>query len=606
MTDCSAPTPSSRPSRPSCGAPALDVLLDTGVPLLVGQRVRVLVPDEEGVEPESKAPEAWQVAIVTFVSPSFVRVLVDATSGDVPWHCEVGTCDVATHVAPIISSQHNIERTVGARSSANLPERVSSYRSQASRERREAARCLAEARALRRAAVWHVLVLGSFCAQLAAMGGRMDSRPYLLELYSGPFRSMSHALQRGFARVATITLDINRSFAPDVVADLSTWNMWRWLLQQGCMWSPTGRLWLPACLHFSPPCSTWARASWFRGRCRSFVGGYADDIDAQAANACAYSICYLLSQVRAEHLPISYIIENPAGSMLWQLPCMVALMAVSTVLDVSYCLHGSGVEKRTRFVCSPDMRFPWATPAADSPPGPTCLHYFRSVCRGDGGCGRMVASAAPSTLLADSTLADLHHCGRAGGFSIADAEIPFALAVLLHRAWTTVDSIARAHTPSLVQVDPLVVCRLANDWAMEFGAHPADAELQPVPAIACSCDCQSCQLTTESGRAAAALLALHEAALVAPLHVSAATLPEAPSALPVAVAYSTVSTTTTTTTTITAGGPMQPLGVRAVLSRPAGRKRKRRDARQCDRCGVAASVFQPHGAALWCLECIGW
>ena len=236
MADCSAPPPSSRASRPTRGAPAFNMLLDTGVPLLVGQHVRVLVPEQEDVEPESKAPEAWQNAVVTFVSSTYARVLLDSAPGSVPWHCEVGSCDVATHIMAVVSAQHDVERPVGDRPSTELPERVVAYRSQASRERREAARRLAEERALRRAAVWHVLVLGSFCAQLYAMGGRMDSRPYLLELYSGPFRSMSHALQRGFARVATITVDSNRSFAPDVVADLRTWSLWGWLLQQGWGW----------------------------------------------------------------------------------------------------------------------------------------------------------------------------------------------------------------------------------------------------------------------------------------------------------------------------------------------------------------------------------
>ena len=497
-------------SRSMRGSPPQAVRLWTGIPLAVGQAVLANTGangdgDDAG---DADATEVWQLGSVTLIADEWVRVCIGVAGTAGAWDIEYPVEFAADCINPIRSTEHQVVRTVGAVPASDLPPRVAGYRTAAAVARRAAARVAAETKALLRASLWHVLVLGGLAAQLASMGGHMDSRAYLIEMYSGPFRSMSHALQRGFARVATVTVDHNARFQPDVEADLRTWNMWGWLLQHGAFWTKEGRLWLPACLHFSPSCGTWARACYFHGRYLD-VGGYCDDLASLAANSCAYAICFLLAQVRHDHLAVSYIVENPMDSLLWTLPCMVELMEHSTVLDVSYCLHGSGLEKRTRFVCSPGMLFPWAAPKPEyKAPRPKCRHYFRATCSGEGACGRMVAGAAPSTMLHEAVDLGLKHCGRQGGLTVADAEIPFLLACRLHEAWAANDSKSRARTPHFHQLELSQVTRLATDWAIEFNAASPDG-----PAIVrqCVCACSSCLPDTETA-AAAGLLALSMAA----------------------------------------------------------------------------------------------
>ena len=128
-------------------------------------------------------------------------------------------------------------------------------------------------------------MLGALPAQIARAGRRLATARYMVELYSGPFRSMSHALQRcyGGSNVATVTVDYNPRFRPDVCADLQGWNLWAWLLRQDFFWTAAGTLNLPAHLHFSPSCTTFGCAAGVHGRSDDHPGGYADDWEAASA-----------------------------------------------------------------------------------------------------------------------------------------------------------------------------------------------------------------------------------------------------------------------------------------------------------------------------------
>ena len=505
-----------RSVRPRRGAPPLRGLLWTGVPVVVGQHVNMLVAEDDedssdgpssgvsGESDEGGGGPVWRLGCISLITAVAVQVCLGADPATCLWYAWFKLSDVLETLLPITTNVHQVERTVGSVRSNKLDGAIVDYRSPAFTARRDAARVTAEGVALARAAIWHTLVLGTLAVQLAVMDGRFDSRAILIEMYSGPFRSMSNALQRGFDRVATVTVDWNARFNPDVRADLRVWNLWAWLIRHGAFWTVDGRLWLPACLHFSPSCGTWARASWFHGRSVQSPGGFADDFISQAANDCAFAICFLLAQVASEHLPISYCVENPAGSLLWSLPCMAALMARSNVLDVSYCVHGSGLEKRTRFVCSPTMRFPWAIPEAGVR-RPACNEYFRYVCSGDGGCGRMVATASQGTLLAEGIDPCLKHNGKSGGFTIADAEIPLRLACRIHESWGASDNCSRARTPQVMQASLETISRLANDWAIQFNDGPGGAGVGG----RCECSCDDCTPSIEV--AAQALLALSRA-----------------------------------------------------------------------------------------------
>jgi hypothetical protein len=250
-------------------------------------------------------------------------------------------------------------------------------------------------------------------------------------------------------------VDINEAFLPDIVADAQIFNIWRYLIDCAGLRAVDGSVTLPACWWFSPPCSTFCRAEHFHGRNARYPGGFEDDAAAAAANMCAYVICFFLEQLRRAGLHYLYIIENPADSRMWQLPCMVDLLSRSTSFVTSYCVWGSGVKKTTRFVCDPRMQFPCARRVAGGPG----LHNFALLCchrgAGAGGCGGMVSLPEPM------------HFGRRGGFSIVDSEVPLMLAGELHRSWLRVDGPLRLAAADVSVVPLGVVTALALDWDLD-------------------------------------------------------------------------------------------------------------------------------------------
>ena len=73
--------------------------------------------------------------------------------------------------------------------------------------------------------------------------------------------------------------------------------------------------------------------------------------------------------MRDSPLFVSCCFENSGGPRggVFRLGCVTRLMALSTVLAVSYCRLGDSSPKRTTPVLSPEMRFPWATRLDDWP-----------------------------------------------------------------------------------------------------------------------------------------------------------------------------------------------------------------------------------------------
>ena len=145
-----------------------------------------------------------------------------------------------------------------------------------------------------------------------------------------------------------------------------------------------------------------------------------------AATQCVFAIAFLLDQIYHHGLPITYTLENPLRSHLWDLPFIQPLLARSTILDVSYCLHGASIRKTTRFVCHPSMKFDWAH-LSSAPGAPRRYTHLcpRTTSDDDfGKCAAMKASTPPgSARYATSTASTFLHVGKDSRMSIADAEI---------------------------------------------------------------------------------------------------------------------------------------------------------------------------------------
>ena len=503
MAECSGLRPATRRNSvlPS-------VMLD-GIPLSVGQRVFVLWRGD------------WLAGRVGYISSAAVRIDGEFDPSDA---CQVDTVDVPRRLR--FRADGGIDAIREAPTHVVVLQDVSdalvSYHSLRNTAQRAAARTANEIKAVARASLYHVLVLGNLLAQLA--NGTFNGATTPIEFFSGPFRGMAHslqvrwrciavqcvragralgvvggaawcvraacilragaavlravpsacALQRNFngisgrRRVSTVTVDNNPRFSPDVLADLRGWNVWSWLVGFAGAQASSGWLWLPAHFHFSPPCTTFGWARHFHGRVPGFVGGFTGEAVAEAANACVFAMCYLIAQLLSLGVVVTYTVENPLGNAMWDLPCMQDLMGQSVVLDVSYCLFGADTPKDTRFVCHPSMRFPWA----DVCVGPGLLNYsFMCSAAKDvkGSCGGFMPAPSVTRMSAPAPVAASVHAGREGGWSILDSEIPQPLCILLHTSWLAVIALLRSGSARSRQISRAEACRLAANWHLEFG-----------------------------------------------------------------------------------------------------------------------------------------
>ena len=516
-----------RSSRGSVPVVCLD-----GLPLTRGAAVELLWPDPPGGGPGAR----WYVGRVAAVT----RGAVVVEDGDVLTPVDgafrslrvesdrVAIGDVGRRLRWRLDRALPVDRVAATQDFVvdEVSEEVGAYYG-ANVLQRTTARVRNETKALARSLRCHVLLLGCLSVQLSGvLGSGFKGCPLMVEFFSGPFRSMSHALQvrgparmlgggeggvggvcgawfmcfvcgrahavpqrcftMGKRRVATVTVDSNLRFEPDVLADLQTWNFWSWLLGFIGVQADSEYLWMPAHLHFSPPCTSFGWARRFCGRVGQYVGGFRGVPPAHEANCCVFAMCHLLRQVAALDVVVTYTVENPLGNALWDLPCMQALVAVSVVLDVSYCLYGCDLPKCTRIVCHPSMRFDWAHLCSDG----LGVRHYQHVClsagsaSSKGACGGfMPASGAmrPSGPVPPPTF---KHAGREGCFSVLEAEMPLLLCGQLHTSWMAIDGALRRSSARLRQVRRSAVRRLAANWLLSFGPHVVPLGPPAAPVVA--------------------------------------------------------------------------------------------------------------------------
>ena len=496
---------------------------------------------------------------------------------------------------------------------------VVAYRTAVNRETRRRARAAAERRALARSLIFYTLVLGVLAVQLPAISCTLGGVSYFVELYSGPYRSVSCAVQQFAVGIATVTVDINSDFFPDVVADLQTWSLWAWLLRETVCWGSACSVFLPSHLHFSPPCTTFGRACHFHGRSQDYPGGFHDSADGVAASRCAFAIAFLLGQLLHHGLGVTYTIENPLRSLLWWLPCMQPLLYRSTVLDVSYCMFGSGIHKTTRFLCHPSMEFPWATLVADSefhrhythmcPMSPSAANFN---C-----CGAIVPSTTIGTNRGGDATPEFSHVGRECAFSIFDADIPLGLGALLVRS-----SVAARASPHLIgrgalTVPRALVCKLAAEWelvvvrtpwvpSISFSgllSHQPDVAVAAGPLLSpASLDTSGSVSVAEAGEMVDLLLDLGSSSAATP-PTSSAPVVVAQSTAPVAAATAAGLTTAVDMDVVVSSSSVSPAAV-ASASLPG---RPRRAVRACDSCGTNSgalfNMFVDHASFVICGRC---
>ena len=351
---------------------------------------------------------------------------------------------------------------------------IEAYRTTKNTATRATNRARAKRTAIARAILFFALPLGNFNTQAMARGGRMDGKPYILEVFSGPFRSMAYAYQRAHDG-GSVTVDIDPAFKPDLEEDITQWNPWLWML--GChalSHRRSASIDIPSAIHFSPPCITFGIAgAKFHGRGIHYPAGFSDDMQAWMANLCALVICLMIDQIQqiatSSYIHfIMYIIENPYDSMMWHLPCMAQLIARSCSLTVCYCMYGSGAPKRTMFILSAAVKdhLIWAT-ACEGP----ALYNFKVCCDNSGSCGAILSTARSPTPT---------HNYKSGGFNISDAEIPLLLAALLHQAWIRVSGKRRKQTQGASgQAERADIARLAIEWQAVVNSISRTPPAQP-------------------------------------------------------------------------------------------------------------------------------
>ena len=347
---------------------------------------------------------------------------------------------------------------------------IESYRSSPNSATRRIRRRAAEDRALARARTHFVLPAGVLEAQLAALNNCFDSTAYIVECYSGPFRSISSAAQQFADRVATVTVDHNARFSPDVLADLRYWSLWRWMLSTPACAAPDDEFHLPGLIHFSPSCTTFCRARDYHGRTTAYPGGFPDSVSGVAATQCMFSAAFLLEQVHHHGLHVLYLFENPQRSRAFNLPFMEDLAARSTQLEVTYCLFGSGLRKATLFLAHPDMEFSWATLISEPGEWPRRYRYQCPLSPSDpafGCCGATVPSVpVDATRRGAQAAPTWAHTGRDCAFSIADSEIPLLLGGLLIRSYVTARAAGDLRDPGRTRISRRLVCQLAAEWEL--------------------------------------------------------------------------------------------------------------------------------------------
>ena len=140
----------------------------------------------------------------------------------------------------------------------------------------------------------------------------------VLELCSGPHASFSSTVRDQFPNAYTVTLDINDSFAPTIVSDITTWNYSKHFAKGffDIIWA-------------SPPCDQYSAAK-----------TTGDERNLEYADSVASAVLKVLDTAK----PAVWFIENPRG-YLQHRDFMQPLSALKN--ECSYCMYGTDYRKVT-------------------------------------------------------------------------------------------------------------------------------------------------------------------------------------------------------------------------------------------------------------------
>ena len=255
---------------------------------------------------------------------------------------------------------------------------------------------------------------------------------------------MSLSANRNLASALAVSVDLEGAFTPDVTADVRAWDVWGFLLRN-CLSSVAVRVHLFLHMHASPPCTTYVMLN---NPCNTRTGkspaaGTHSRRAARVADAVVRMLVFLVRQCVANDLPVTWSIENPEASQLWNRPCMKALFREGLLVKVhvDYCMYGNAGAKPTIFAVSPLL-------AATSP------RWAWRCRRSEGNCGAFRRESPGATAVHGGPLSH----------TLLHSAIPAVLCGLVNCAWQRLHSPSRANDPAYGSVSVVTARQLQAEW----------------------------------------------------------------------------------------------------------------------------------------------